>query len=402
MNLPQGDMSRRGVCQGPGLVELPRVRRRLVTPGAEPALPTVADGVAYLGDADGHLCAVDLVSGAMLWQHRHALRHDDGTAALSSVAALPAVSKELVLAEAGEQIFAHDRGTGQVRWWIPEISSHHGVVVGDLVLVLHGLESAAAYDLSTGGRRWSSLESTAHLDNHYGFGLLAAFPAVAGGRMFLTEGFEGNHTHGGLHAFDVDSGTLLWGFHDTSVECEHAECDGNQQMVAPYHPVYARDLVWVIRDRWCDHDGSAALRLVGCDPRTGEEKVTLAEPEEGEVGQVFGAAPLFGTDLIYCTSGDALHALDPDSGRLRWTRRFTTQVVATPLLAGQTLHLATEGGQVHAVEAATGEPRWELTLDEPTSWSAEFLGEYDEIAAPLTLADGVLYAVTDSAVLALS
>jgi len=127
-------------------------------------LPTVADGVAYMGNADGHICAIELINGGMLWQSRHELRHEDGTAALSSVAALPAVSMDLVLAEAGEQVFAHDRGTGQVRWSIPEISSHHGVVVGDVVLVLHGLEAAATYELSTGGRRWSSVETVTSID----------------------------------------------------------------------------------------------------------------------------------------------------------------------------------------------------------------------------------------------
>jgi outer membrane protein assembly factor BamB len=58
--------------------------------------------------------------------------------------------------------------------------------------------------------------------------------------------------------------------------------------------------------------------------------------------------------------------------------------------------------QLHAVDAATGNPRWDLTLDEPTSWSAEFPGEYDEVPAPITLVNGMLYVTTDSAVLALS
>ncbi|WP_155368111.1 outer membrane protein assembly factor BamB family protein [Catellatospora vulcania] len=383
------------------MVDQPRVRRRLTTPGTGPALPTVADGVAYLGDADGHVCAIDIVTGGLLWQSRHELRHGDGSAARSSVAALPAVSADLVLAEAGEQVFAHDRRTGQVRWSIPEISSHHATIVGGAVVVLHDLAAVAAYELSTGAKRWSSLEAVGGVDSHYGFGLLAAFAAVADGRLFLTEGFEGNHTHGGLHAFDVDSGALLWGFHETFVGCEHPGCEGDQLDVAPYHPVYARGLVWVVRDRWCDGDGTAALTLVGFDPQTGDEQVTLEEPAEMGLGGCFGAAPVFGTESIYCTSGDAVHAFEPGSGRLRWSRRFPAPVVATPLLAGQTLHLATEGGQVHAVDAATGEPRWDLALDEPTSWLPTVLGEYDEVPSPLSLTDGVLYAVTDEAVLAL-
>jgi outer membrane protein assembly factor BamB len=111
---------------------------------------------------------------------------------------------------------------------------------------------------------------------------------------------------------------------------------------------------------------------------------------------------VFGADLVYSASGAGVHALDATSGRLRWSRDVGAPVVGTPLLAGGVLHLATGGGQLHALDAGTGEPRWDLTVDEPTSWSAEFPGEYAEVAAPLTLADGVLYAATDTGVLALA
>ncbi|MFC7245010.1 PQQ-binding-like beta-propeller repeat protein [Catellatospora aurea] len=383
-------------------MDQPRVRRRLTTPGDGPALPTVDGGVAYFGDADGHVCAIDVADGGILWQSRHDLRHRDGTPALSSVAALPAVSAELVLAEAGEQVFAHDRRTGQVRWSMPEISSHHAVLFGDAVVVLHDLAAVAAYQLPAGGRRWSSVDTVSGVADHYGFGLLATFPATADGRMFLTEGFEGNRTHGGLHSFDVDSGALLWGFHEDFVTCGHDDCEGDQLQVAPNRPVYARGLVWVVRERWCDGAGTAALSLVGFDPATGAERVALKEPAEAGIDGCFGSAPVFGADLIYCTSADAIHALEPGSGRVRWSRRFPAPVVDTPLLADQTLHLASEGGRLHAVDAATGVPRWDVTLDEPTSWSAAVPGEYDEPQPPLTLADGVLYVVTDHAVLALA
>ncbi|GAA2624781.1 hypothetical protein GCM10010399_65220 [Dactylosporangium fulvum] len=397
VHLPSGDLARTGGCPGPGVVNRPRVRLRLAASGAGPALPTVAGGVAYLGDAEGRVQAVDTASGGTLWQHRHELRHEDGSAALSAVAALPAVTGDLVFVEAGEQVFAHDRRTGRVRWRIPEISSHHGAVAGDVLLVLHDLHTAAAYDAATGDRRWRVASAP-----DGGFGLLASFPMVAGGRMFLTEGFEGNHTHGGLHAVDLDTGALLWGFHDTQLECERPGCEGDDLTVAPNHPVYARGLVWVVRGRWCGADGTASLELVGFDPQTGREHVALAEPDGVDVGDVFGAAPVFGPDLVYCPSGQGLHALDPATGHLRWSRRFAAPVVGTPLLAGRTLHLAVEGGQLHAVDAGTGESRWDLTLDEPTSWSADAPGEYDEVATPLTLAGGVLYVATDSAVLALS
>lgn len=255
--------------------------------------------------------------------------------------------------------------------------------------------------MSTGARRWTSLETVKEVAGHYGYGLLASFAAVADGRAFVTEGFEGNHTHGGLHAFDVDSGARLWGMHEEFVPCEHSGCEGDDLTIAPNHPVYARGLVWVIREGYCRATGSSGLKLVGFHPRDGEVRVALAEPAT-EIGDIFDAAPVFGPELIYCAGGDALHALDPDSGQLRWSRRFPAPVVATPLLAGETLHLATEGGQLHALDSVTGQPRWELTLDEPTSWTSAVPGEYDETTPPLTLAEGVLYVATDEAVLALS
>jgi outer membrane protein assembly factor BamB len=394
VNLPSGDLSRTGRFPGPGLPSRPRVRLRV--PGERPSVPTVVGGTAFFGDAEGGVHAVDLADGDALWRFRHDLRHADGSAALSSVAALPAVSDDLVFVEAGGQVFAHDRRTGEPRWRVPEISSHHPVVVGGLLVVVHDLHAAAAYDGGTGDKRWTT-ES-----DDLGFGLLAAFAPVAGGRMFLTEGVEGNHTHGGLHAFDLATGALEWGHHEEFVACDRPRCEGDDLMIAPNHAVHARGLVWAVRSRYCDGIGEGTMELVGFDPADGTGRVVLTEPAGAETTDVFLGAPVFGADLVYCTSGVRLHALDPESGRLVWSRRFDAPIVGTPLLAGPILHLAAGDGRLHAIDARTGEPRWELAPDEPTSWSAEVDSEYAEAESPLTLADGTLFVATDTAVLALS
>jgi outer membrane protein assembly factor BamB len=369
----------------------------LAPSGARPSLPTVVGGIAYLGDAEGGVHAVELDGDGVLWRSPHDLRHSDGTPARSSVAALPAVSDGLVFVEAGEQVFALDRATGGPRWLVPELSSMHPVVADDLLLVVHDLHSAAAYDVSTGARRWGT-----EPPNEYGFGLLEMFPMVAGGRMFLTEGVEGNKRDGGLHAFDLKTGALEWGFSDDFIACDHPDCEGNSLTFAPNHPVYARGLVWVVRNRYCDTTGASDMELVGFDPDDGTERAALTEPDGAEVADVILAAPVFGAGLVYCTSGPRVHALDPTSGHVVWTREFSAPVVGTPLLAGHILHLAAEGGQLHAVDARTGDVRWDLALDEPTGWSAQVDDTYAEPAAPLTLADGVLYVETDDGVLGLS
>jgi outer membrane protein assembly factor BamB len=386
-----GDLARTGCFPGPGVVSEPRVLRRFPM-AAEPAHPTVTGGALYAGDAEGEVHALDVETGERLWHHRHG-----GERWAREIVRPAAVTTGAVLLQVGEQVVCHDRGSGGVRW---RAEGFCPTVVDDLVLVFDDLSGLRALDAGSGQPRWQT--GSRRFDG-LGYGLLQTHPTVAGEMVLVAEGFEGHHTHGGLHALDRRTGAVRWGLGEGEAACTRpAPCaEPDTWEFAPYHPVWARDLVWTIGAR--NHQHRTVLELVGADPATGAERWAIAEEEwlDTDAHEHIDGAPVVGPELLYCRSGDRVDALEPLTGTLRWSRRTAAQIVGTPVLAGGIVHLATEGGGLHALDAATGDHRWSLTLDEPTEWSEGFAGEYDETETPFTLADGTIYARTGHAVIAL-
>ncbi len=377
VTVPSGDSARTGMCAGPGLTAEPKVVRRFAVP--RPSLPAVTEGVLYAGDGTGAVHAFDLATGDRLW-------HRTGDSEWE-IDRMPAVTGGLVVVESDERVLAHDRRDGRLRW-----DAHGGspTAAGDLILIMDHLSGFRALSPESGDVRWQSGRRFDGLS----YGLLETHPTVAGELVLVTEGFEGNHCHGGLHAYERGTGTLLWGVGEHQEACDRpspcAEPDG--LTVGPFHAVVAHGLVWTVDLHM--HEDTGACELTGYDPVTGEKRrALLAADADG--------APAFGPDLAYTRAGGRVDALDPVTGTVRWTRDLTDLIVGTPLLAGGVLHVATEGGGLHALDAATGDVLWNLTLDEPTEWSAEFVGEYDETETPFTITGGALYARGDDAVLVL-
>jgi outer membrane protein assembly factor BamB len=390
VTVPHGDLSRTGQCPGPGIVREPKVFRRFTTNAGRPSLPAVADGVMYAGDAEGNLYAFDVETGERLWYHQH---HDDRYS--MRIERMSAVTPDLVIIEAGGRVFGHARLDGEVRW---KIEGTCPTVVDDILLVLDDLSGIQAFDAASGQLRWR----TGQRFDGGSYGLLQAHPTIADGMVLVAEGFEGHHTHGGLHAFDRRTGTLQWGIGEGEVACARLPpCDApDELMVAPFHPVWAHGLVWTIQVR--QHEGSGEGELVGIDPKTGKQHRALVEGWL-DADEFIDGAPIFGPEWAYCRSESRVDALDLATGVIQWTQRLAAPIVGTPLLAGGTLHLATDNGCMHAIDATTGDLQWSLTLDEPTGWSMAFSGEgeYDEIETPFTLANGTLFARVHNAVLAL-
>ncbi len=376
VTVPSGDSARTGVCPGSGLTAEPKVVQRFTVP--RPSLPAVTGGVLYAGDETGAVHAFDVATGDRLWRHAGGSEYE--------VDRMPAVTADLVVVESGERVWAHDRRDGRLRW---DVDGGSPTAAGDLLLIMDNLNGFQALDLGSGGTRWRSGRRFDDLT----YGLLETHPTVAGELVLVTEGFEGNHTHGGLHAYDRSTGTLLWGIGERREACTRpSPCpEPDELTIGPFHAVVAHGLVWTIDLRM--HQDNGGCELTGVDPRNGEQRRALSAADAD-------GSPVFGPELAYCRAGGRVDALDP-AGTVRWSRDLMEPIVGTPLLAGGVLHLATEGGGLHALDAGTGDVAWQLTLDEPTEWSAEFIGEYNETETPFTIADGAIFARSDDAVLVL-
>ncbi len=340
------------------------------------APPVVADGVAYLGDRDGHVYALDARTGEVRW------RYDHQETKYNEILGPPVVVGDLLLVDVDEWMFAHDRATGAIRWSIIDAGIGATVAGGKLVAV--SSKAVNAWDLATLEPLWRRTSLR---------GLLNTHPVAAGDLMICPLGFEPHHTHGGLRALSRHTGYTVWEVDEQRVTCDDPErdCDEDALFITPFHVAVAGDTVWTTRRRDHPSDSHVTHDLVGFDAESGAERASL--PVDG---YVMGAVATDG-ETLYVPTGTRLVA----AGAARWTASIASQPVGAPIVAGGVVHLATEDGSLHAFDAATGSARWTVTLDAQTGWADRPTDEYFEPVTPFTLAGGLLYVNTDSAVVAL-
>ncbi|MEO3978929.1 PQQ-binding-like beta-propeller repeat protein [Streptomyces sp. CAU 1734] len=107
---------------------------------------------------------------------------------------------------------------------------------------------------------------------------------------------------------------------------------------------------------YCAAPGLRAARL---DPEKGTVRWAL-ETAAGDARQMeVGMVPTFAGGLLHVVTpgGERLEALDPASGKVRWSAGIRSY--ATVRHIGGTVLLVSENGRIRAVDAATGERRWE-------------------------------------------
>lgn len=161
-----------------------------------------------------------------------------------------------------------------------------------------------------------------------------ATPVVIGDHLYV-----GTHLTGGLFAFDVKTGDMLWG--DNTPWFRHAPN-------------------WVHSDMICA-DGRLFL---------------------GYGNREFKDADVRGT------GASGVMAVDPASGRTLWNHPTIGEVMPTPAFWHGTLYAATGAGRLLALDPATGATRWSLRLPGWVSMSSP------------AIRNGILYVGAEDAVVA--
>lgn len=159
--------------------------------------PTVADGTVYVGSGDGHIYAVDALTGAQRWSYK------TGDVVHSS----PAVSGGVVYAGSWDSYFyALNAATGQLKWKFktgddPKTHLMTGIPGSAAVAngtVYFGCRDANFYalDASTGTLKWKVANDGSWV---------IASPAVADGVVYYTT--SDSHR---FQALDANSGNILY------------------------------------------------------------------------------------------------------------------------------------------------------------------------------------------------
>ena len=94
--------------------------------------------------------------------------------------------------------------------------------------------------------------------------------------------------------------------------------------------------------------------VTALDPKTGKRKWSFRADSQLE------SSPLAIDGHVYLGSDAGyLYALDDETGKLDWRRRLGSDIKASPSYSNGVVYVGDYEGVVHAVDGASGQPRWE-------------------------------------------
>jgi len=265
-------------------------------------------------------------------------------------------------------LFAFRARDGQVLWTADlglPMNVNTPLVFGGLVIVAGGQWDkggiVAAYDVSTGQRRWTRLLPD---------DVFLSSPVLYrgyGGRLYLGAA-------GTLYSLSPSSGRILWsrflhGDSETGITGPVAVSARGRYVIAATGDGY----------------------LYGVSGSSG--KVAWSRKLGGGVWRG-GAAISKG--IGYVANGDQsaegggfrLWAFQASSGRVLWSQECGDDVHVTPTVGNGLAYIGAINGTMHAIDARSGAVRWVVDVG-------------GEVWSSAALANGVLYAGTESAVVAL-
>jgi outer membrane protein assembly factor BamB len=362
---------------------------RFRTGGAVRSSPVVAEGVVFVGSSDGHVYAVDAVSGAERW------RYDAG----SAIGGAPLVTEDLVVVvDRTNGIHAVARGSGDRRWHVqgdadvPLVWGLEGwdyilaspVVTDGMVLTGTGDGRLYAIAAETGDVRWTAQTG----------GRLRSAPAVHQGVAYVGAG------DGVVYGFSLADGSEVWRFVTAGHDLDGAEYGFDRTQIYSSPTIAGGTLYVGSRDaslyavdlesraiRWTFEDGTS---WVMSSPTVSDGLVLSARSSSGmaralrvedgtevwssETGGFVFSSPVVAGETVYLGSGSGtLHAFDRVSGAERWSYRTDGGIFGTPAIWDGRLYIGSDDGHLYAFEAGTGPmPHtavyWDETLKSRAVW----------------------------------
>ncbi|MEZ4532535.1 MAG: PQQ-binding-like beta-propeller repeat protein [Thermomicrobiales bacterium] len=334
----------------------------------------------------------------------------------------PAVGDKIVIAQSEMAIAALDRETGSQLWSVPIESVGTTPTLVDGFVYTAGLQGAVALDARSGEVIWSFVpEPELEMEPPDGFPPLSIVNGpvtVADGSVYVT-----GDIYGELWAIDAATGELRW-VYDT---------EGG----VPGAVSYVDGMLYVASDGAGDAGslaGSTKSQLHAVDAATGERIWTNEWPADS----VFPGGTVVLDDMVLVGLSDQVahfgtwQAYDRHTGELRWSTRTSIAPWAGSLAAVDGMFIVPNGdaGGTLALDAATGDVIWQHDSSPMAYWDMVVVddvlymrtgapaieaidtatgalrwsistGEPDTAWSGLAYADGVLYAGTDTAMMAI-
>jgi outer membrane protein assembly factor BamB len=326
-----------------------KVTWKAVTGGPISASPTTDGALLYIGNNTGHLNALDLHTGNVVW-----VRHLP-----NALMSAPLLYKELVIVGVGDElstgsgptavfvgigpsaIDAFDARSGATKWHAAVAGSAMSTpAIIDGVLVHHnGAGWLTALDPDTGRQKYArNLHSLASMS--------AALP-VGNGR-FVSSGVLDN----AVWELKVSDGSTVWRAGFSAEGSGHGDCPA----VSDGTRVICNYMMPAPGQTYTIAGNKATQRAYALDVKTGAvvwdvplETGVLPPRNEAAIPLLYDNHVYFGS----CVVG-FMHALDVTTGHLVWETHVHGVVKGGPVVSGGVLYFGDLGGYIWALDPRTG------------------------------------------------
>lgn len=281
-----------------------------------------ADGVLYAATAFGEIAALDAADGAVLWRRT----------VVSALRAAPAVAGGRLFATGFDnRLFAFDARTGELLWTHEGIVESAGLagaavpaVSGDLVIAAYSSGEVFALRVENGRVAWTdSLILQGRLGARTNLSDVDASPVVDGDLAFAVS--QG----GSLAAIELRSGFRVW----------------DQEIPSAQTPWVAGDYLYIVTvdaEVACLRRVDGRVRWVAALPR-------YEDPEDREDPIQWTGPVLAGGRLVVASSHGELRELSPADGEVLAVRTLPAGVRAAPVVADGTLYVRTREADLVAL-----------------------------------------------------
>ncbi len=306
----RGDHLASGVARGTLPEKLGVVWTFSVEDGGFESTASIVGDMVYIGSTDGNLYALDLDDGERKW----AFHTELGFSASAAVR-----DGSVYIGDVDGRFYCLDAGSGRQRWHFDsgaEIDSSANFYAEG---VLFGSQDGFLYCLATkDGKLVWKYESEDQI---------RCFPTVVENRGFVA-GCDGR-----LHVIDLDHGR----------EEAHVELDAPTGSA----PAVLGDMLFV---------GTEGSALFAIDWRAAKVVWTYRGRKRN---MPFRSSAAVTPRIVVVGSLDkSVHAVDPKTGRPRWTFATKGRVETSPVIVGRRVFVGSADGRLYALDRQTGRELW--------------------------------------------
>lgn len=333
---------------------------------------------------------------SMYWQHN--------TTKTTNNTSTPAVLGNTAYFSSGNRVYAVDTATGAARWRFPagaealKFNIKTGITTWEDMVFFGGMDGKLyALNAANGFMVWTFSARAG----------IRSTPVVSNGTIFV--GSDDNN----LYAIDARSGELSWtgGFRTRDdVASSPAITQGMVVFTSLDGNIYAANIA-TGKLRWTYRLPAATLRSA---PVVSGNLVIVAagrgihvlSTKSGQLRYVINlpsdvAAPLAvsGDDIYVICRNWKLYAYKAglSDAKAKWTAAVDLKmsVAAPPTVAGDVIYVGTNRGMIYGFSTETGDLQWNYTAAPSIIGNTGQPTSFTSISAPIVVANGALYALTD-------